>query len=290
MANFLKKYCDKHNIILKKGHNWHILLTLVWNYIMIARLSLYKWLYGINNPIVHYYAVCWNEERMLPFVFRHYDGFVSRYVFYDNESTDDSQRIIQSHPNSYVKTFHTDGFDDNVHNMIKNSCWKKSRGRADYVIVCDVDEMLYHKEMQQMLTHAHKNHISFFQPEGWDMYSETFPPSNSTLTETVTKGTRNKGYGKCILFDPHRIVDINYEPGAHFCHPTGMVKTSEDYDLKVLHYKNLGLDYVMSRINAYRARLTDQIKEEGLAIHYCYSDKQIEEEFEKELAKAERAF
>ncbi len=286
----LSKLLNKHHIVLKKQHNIHIIIGLLTNKILLLRLAIYKWLHGIHRPIVHYYAVCWNEERMLPFVFRHYDAFVSRYVFFDNESTDHSQSIILSHPDSHVNTFHTDGFDDNVHNDIKNSCWKKSRGRADYVIVCDVDELLYHKDMQQMLAHALKYHISFFRPEGWDMYSEHFPPSDFPLTETVSKGVRSSGYGKCILFDPHRIVDINYEPGAHFCHPTGLIKTSECDGLKVLHYKNLGLDYVMSRIRAYRKRLTEQIKEEGFAVHYTYTDKQIEEDFKKGLTKAERAF
>ncbi len=257
---------------------------------MSLKLLLYKHLHRINHPIVHYYAICWNEERMLPFVFRHYDDYVTKYVFFDNESTDSSRSIILSHPNSHIEFFHTDGFDDNVHKDIKNSCWKKSRGRADYVIVCDVDEMLYHKDMQQMLAFALENHISFFQPEGWDMYSEFFPSSDFSLTDIVTKGIRSKGYGKCIIFDPHRIVDINYEPGAHFCHPTGNVKISEDNGLKVLHYKNLGLKYVMSRIMAYRERLTDKIKEEGFAVHYTYNDNQIKEEFENNLAKAERAF
>ena len=286
----LHKFFTKHHIILHKGKNRHILLTLAWNQFHLLRLWIYKSLHGIHRPIVHYYAVCWNEERMLPFVFRHYDDFVSQYVFFDNESTDHSQSIILSHPDSHVKTFHTDGFDDNVHNDIKNSCWKKSRGRADYVIVCDVDEMLYHKDMQQMLAHALKYHISFFRPEGWDMYSEHFPPSESPLTDSVTRGVRSTGYGKSILFDPHRIVDINYEPGAHFCHPTGIVKASKDNGLKVLHYKNLGLDYIMSRIRAYRGRLTERIKAEGFAVHYTYADKQIEEDFEKGLTKAEKAF
>ncbi len=279
-----------NNIVLQHGHNLRICLQLLLNWCLRRVLWLRKRLTNNNDIIVHYYAVCWNEERMLPFVFRHYDDFVSQYVFFDNESTDSSQSIIQSHPNSHIVHFHTDGFDDNVHKDIKNSCWKKARGKADYVIVCDVDELLYHKDMKSMLASVLKSHISFFRPEGWDMYSETFPPLDSPLTETVTKGTRSKNYGKCILFDPHRIVDINYEPGAHLCHPTGIVRTAEDNGLKVLHYKNLGLDYVMSRIRAYRSRLTDKIQEEGLAVHYTYTDNKIAEDFLKGLASAENAF
>jgi hypothetical protein len=35
---------------------------------------------------VHLYATCWNEEKMLPYFFRHYDNLVSRYfIFFDDD-------------------------------------------------------------------------------------------------------------------------------------------------------------------------------------------------------------
>lgn len=147
----LSNLLNKHHIVLKKRHNIHIIIGLLTNKILLLRLTIYKWLHGIHKPIVHYYAVCWNEERMLPFMFDHYEHFVTRFTIYDNEADDDSEAILRSRNNVNIIKFHTDGFDDNVHNDIKNSCWEKNRGRADYVIVCDVDEMLYHKDMQQIL-------------------------------------------------------------------------------------------------------------------------------------------
>ena len=37
---------------------------------------------------VHLNATCWNEEKMLPYFFRHYDTLVSRYFVFDDGSTD----------------------------------------------------------------------------------------------------------------------------------------------------------------------------------------------------------
>jgi len=39
---------------------------------------------------VHVYATCWNEEKMLPYFFRHYDTLVSRYFVFNDGSTDHS--------------------------------------------------------------------------------------------------------------------------------------------------------------------------------------------------------
>ena len=33
---------------------------------------------------VHLYSICWNDARILPYFFRHYDSLVDRYVIYDD--------------------------------------------------------------------------------------------------------------------------------------------------------------------------------------------------------------
>ena len=48
--------------------------------------------------IVHLYAQCWNDEWILPFFFRHYDGLVERYVIYDDGSTDGTLALLRAHP------------------------------------------------------------------------------------------------------------------------------------------------------------------------------------------------
>jgi hypothetical protein len=48
------------------------------------------------------YTLCWNDVDMLPFFFRHYDRFVTRYFIFDDGSTDESLAIMQGRQNVEV--------------------------------------------------------------------------------------------------------------------------------------------------------------------------------------------
>lgn len=283
-----KQFCSKHNIVLQKRHNAHILLSLVWNCFLSLRLKIHKRLHGLKKPIVHYYAVCWNEERMLPFMFQHYDQFVDRYTIYDNYSDDRSEEIIRSHNNSEVINFKTEGFDDTTHNNIKNNCWKRSRGKADYVIVCDIDEFIYHKDIPKALSVLKDNKYSIVKPFGYNMYSIEYPrhDTEKPLTEQIKKGVRVLMFDKCILFDPHAIVEINYKPGAHECYPWGRVKWYRNEDIKLLHYKNIGLKQLLERNRLYVYRLSKENIENSYGTEYLKKEQLIVKEFNDNKQRA----
>lgn len=284
--SIIKRHLSKHNIILHKGKNLHILTTLTWNTILSLKLRLYKVLHNVHAPIVHYYAVCWNEEKMLPFVFSYYGKFVDRFFIYDNGSTDRTEEIIAAQPNAELIPFETEGFDDIVHADIKNNCWKHSRGKADYVVVCDIDEFAYNPDMKVFLNNLNKNCVSLPTPYGYSMFSKIFPEiGKGEITEQVRTGVPDEGYSKCILFDPHRIIEINYDPGAHICHPLGVVNRNADY--KVLHYKNLDIEAVLRRTRINAARLSPTNREHNLGFGYLYPEERIRKEFEEGLAKSQ---
>lgn len=285
----LKQFAKRHNLVLKRGQNVYILFTLTINYLMMAKLHLYKFVKGIKRPIVHYYALCWNEEKMLPFMFDYYDQFVDHYTIYDNYSTDRSEEIILSHKNAEIVKFSMNGeINDFIYQKIKNNCWKKSRGKADYVVVCDMDEFIYYPWMTDFLTEAMKSNQSIFHPHGYDMYCEKYPIFEKPLLSQVQYGVSKEAYSKCILFSPNHIVEINYELGAHKCVPLGIVRSTNNELLKLLHFKNLGLDYILGRIGQYRERQSDTNKENHCAVHYQYSNDKIRDEFLKNIQKAEK--
>lgn len=288
MDNLLKRYCEKNSIILHKGDNMNILTTMAWNWVLCLRLKLYKWLHGIHHPIIHYYAVCWNEEKMLPFMFQYYERFVDHFTIYDNYSDDHSECIIHSHENAEIIKFKTEGFDDTTHNDIKNNCWKQSRGKADYVIVCDIDEFIYHKNVNQVITLLKDGRYSIVKPFGYNMYSTDYPiyDSHQFLTNKVKRGVRVPMFDKCILFDPHAIVEINYKPGAHECHPWGRVKRYQNDDIKLLHYKNIGLEQLLERNHSYAARLSKENIENNYGTEYLKKEQLIIQEFHENNLKA----
>lgn len=289
MANLLKRFCVKHNIILQKGNNAHILLMLAWNRVLLLKLKFHKWLHGIKKPIVHYYAVCWNEEKMLPFMFDYYDRFVDCFTIYDNHSTDASKPIIESHANAKVIEFESNGFDDAVHKKIKNDCWKKSRGKADFVIVCDIDEFLYHEHLIDYLRGSLAEHYSILGTIGYHMYSSAYPnhDSHKLITETIKKGVHDFYFDKQIIFDPHQIVEINYDEGAHKTYPLGVVKVKDSQGaLKMLHYKNLSLDHILNRVRLYASRLSDINKENGWGEHYLEKEQDIRNKFNEGMSQS----
>lgn len=288
MDNILKQYCIKHNIVLHKGDNIHIFCTLAWNWILLLKFHFYKRIHHIPKPIIHYYAVCWNEEKILPFMFDHYKPFVDHFTLYDNHSTDNSLNIIYSRSNTTVIEFDSDGFCDNIHNNIKNSCWKKSRGHADYVIVCDMDEFIHHSDIEKKLSELKHKRISVVKPTGYDMYCDTYPThlSDRMLTELAPNGVREPMFDKCILFDPHAVVEINFMPGAHECHPWGRIKTDSGNGFKLLHYKNLGIKWLLERYRQYAQRLSQDNIENKYGLQYLKDEDAIISEFQDNILHA----
>ena len=278
----LKKIFKNIGLRFTKKERIKVILGLALNALLLAKWRAYKLFHGIHQPVVHYYTVCWNEEKMLPFMFQHYHTMVSQYFIYDNESTDSSQQIVKTHPNAQVIPFVTDGFNDEIQNTIKNECWKASRGKADYVIVCDLDEFFYLPDVEKFWNQVAENAISLPLPKGYDMCSSEFPKYSAaqSLVDQVKTGRYSKKYSKCIFFDPYKIVDINYEPGAHFCHPTGIVRSIEYPLYSVLHYHNLGADYVIDRARKYRLRMSRENIEKGYAKEYM-----VEEEIKNNITQ-----
>ena len=287
----LTQFFQRHNIVLHKGQNLHIVATLLWNRVLMARLAVHKRLHGIKKPIVHYYAVCWNEEKMLPFMFQYYDQFVDHYTIYDNYSDDNSESIIRSHKNADIVKFQTDGFDDTAHQNIKNNCWKRSRGKADWVVVCDIDEFLYHEDLVGLLRQARRGHYTIFRTTGYHMYSATYPchTPGRLITNMVKDGVHDFYFDKQIVFDPHRIAEINYEVGGHQAHPKGMVRELDTGGtLKMLHYKNLSVGHLLARMALCRSRLSKANLENRWGEHYLQSEAQVREDFAKGLAAAQQ--
>ena len=277
------------HLVTGKREKLHVAVQLLANCMARARWQLTKRFRRIRRPVVHYYAVCWNEAAFLPFMLAHYERFVDAFYIYDNGSTDASLDLMQAHPGCTAIHFESDGFNDRVHIDIKNTCWKQSRGKADYVVVCDMDEILYHPDMPRMLSEMRRNGYSIIHPQGYDMYSNTYPEydNHRRITELVRTGVRSDKYSKCVMFDPYRIVDIRYEPGCHQCHPTGIVHYSPDPECKLLHYKNLGLEHLLTRTRQLAARLSDENIQARYGCEYLRNEETVAAEFEQNLQLSE---
>ncbi len=242
-----------------------------------------------SKQTIHLYCLCWNERRMLPYFFRHYDELVDRYFIFDNGSTDGTLEILATHDRVLVESFNTQG-DSFVETerRLSDIMWQRSRGAADWVIVVDVDEHLNHGDFRSYLGRCRSEGVTFIAATGYEMLSKDFPASDAKLSDSITLGVASSTYSKPCVFDPTQITKTNFAPGRHYADPEGRVVWPKKQELTLLHYKRLGLEYTKSRSIELRAGLRSGDIERFWGFHYLHSAETIEAEFRHMMAIAER--
>ena len=95
---------------------------------------------------------------------------------------------------------------------------------ADWVIVTDIDEHLYHSDLFTLLIRYKAQGTTFIPELGYQMISEKFPGPSEMLCETRTQGILWPGMCKASLFDPMAIEEVNYCIGRHVAAPTGNMR------------------------------------------------------------------
>ena len=229
---------------------------------------------------IEVFAICYNEEALLPYFLRHYSSFAQRIVVYDNYSTDRSVEICRANPLvEVIKYGSGDRIRDDIYLQIKNNCWKGSP--ADWVIICDIDELVYHPNIRQVLADCNSTLI---EPELFNMFAEKFPITEGQIYDEVLMGIQ--GGGKKNLFKPRDIMEINYDPGCHVAFPEGRVVDNGPLGIKTLHMKYLSLDYTLERKRLSNSRLSEVNKTMGWGVHYQVSDDEAVRGFQEEIIKA----
>lgn len=199
-----------------------------------------------GNQTIELYCLCWNEERMLPFFFRHYDPLVDRYFIFDNGSTDETLSLLRNH--GRVELAHFDVLGDSFveeERSLCNTIWKQST--ADWVIVTDIDEHLYHPQFVDYLLQCSLDGVTAIESVGFEMVANSFPTGEGPLTDIVTTGMRSIGHNRLCIFNPQAITETNYNAGRHRASPKGKVVFPDSYQVLLLHYKQLGTDYAVAR-------------------------------------------
>ena len=235
------------------------------------------------RPIVHGYFLCYNEEYILPHLLKYYSSICDKIYILDNESTDNSHDIIKSFNNTEIISWNSGNeVRDDLYLELKNNVWKQSRGIANYVIVGDADEILYHLNMNKFLEESLINGYTIFKSEGYHMIGDKdlILSSTDSLLELVTDGIKGSSNDKLMLFNCNEITEINYSPGCHNANPTGNVKYYNTSELKMLHYKYLGLNDFIPKQLIRGKRLSEINKRNGWGSYYLFDAKQHEDEYE----------
>ena len=226
---------------------------------------------------------------MLPYFFRHYDSLVDRYFICDNGSTDRSRDLLAANRKVVLAEFRIDG-DSFVQAATNhyNHCWKQSRGAADWVIVVNVDEHVYHPDLRGYLQACAGNGVTILRAEGYNMVADGWPSSRKPLWKSVQHGMRDPIWDKPQVFDPNLIREINFREGRHSASPTGEVLFPRKERARLLHYKYLGAEYLLRRHAELRARFPAADLERGWGYQYLWDDQKNIDELHRVRAAAVR--
>jgi hypothetical protein len=222
---------------------------------------------------VHLYTLCWNDGPRLSFFFRHYDAIVDRYVIYDDGSDAATLDRLRAHPKVEIRRFErsdpTSFVLSELH--VSNQCWKESRGEANWVIVADIDELLWHADLAAYLARCTRDGITAIPALGFQMVDFRFPPEGTDLPANLKRGMPWLDMMKLAVFDPAAIEEINFTPGRHEATPTGKVIYPSTDELLLLHYKYLGLWQTFRRHRALAKGLGPSDIADGHGFQYLWS-------------------
>ena len=214
-----------------------------------------------QNIIIHVYALCYNESRLLPHFFKHYEN-VDKIIIYDNESTDNSVEIIKKFKRDYI-IFKTDnGFNDIIHKNIKNNCWKQSIGIADFVIIQDLDEFVHFPDhpydIKKGFYDLKLKNAGYVKCIGYEMCcsDEEFNdiPHDKNIFNYIKKGFYSFPYCKPIIINPNIIVETNYCAGSHIFDSIIPQIENTKHNVLLLHFKHIGIISEFTKRIEYRSR------------------------------------
>lgn len=221
--------------------------------------------------MIETFIITWNEEETIHLTLKHYLKF-GKVNVYDNFSTDNTVSIAVK-MGAFVESFGKPGvLDDKEYLKIKNNVWKESK--ADYVIVCDADEILQIDE--KFIERELSKGVTIFKTWGWNVFSKKMPKKDWSEINT---GFHDPNFSKQVIFSP-KLLGINYVYGCHVCNPQGDLKYSNTV-LPLFHYRNVGgSDRLVKRHKAYRKRMSDFNKRLRLGHHYLVDEKRKIKEWE----------
>ncbi len=211
------------------------------------------------------YSTMHNEILLLPYFLRHYETIADRIFVWEDESTDGTRELLSSHPKVTLVPLAVHGIDD-VHwvRRVWSQYPKISRGKADWVIIVDADEFIYHPRLLDKLQSYLDSGTQVIKCRGYNMISDSFPTTTGQIYDEVKFGRYSNNIGKRCIFSPS--IPIHFAPGRHFLKnrlPEDVIDNRLQ-EIMLLHYRYLGREYCAERSRRNLERMSAK------NIHYNY--------------------
>lgn len=248
---------------------------------------------------IELYTCGYNEEFQLKFAIDYWKRFITdesdfRVFYYDNMSTDSSVDILKQYDWITVISFDTGGeMNEHVLTHIRNNCWKQSN--ADFVLVVDVDEVFYSKDIISELKKMKKQGIGAVACNWYALCGDNVPEYKEGLLLHQQIGKAYKqhinhregfgGYGKIQLFNPKLAVDMHYSLGMHYAFPHCPIVFNPNI-IQIHFNKGYGWQYEINRRREMWNRLNKNEKAMGICYEYSYPEEKIIKEYKEKQTKA----
>jgi len=218
------------------------------------------------------YTMAYNEEIKMQFMIDHYKKrFPScNFIIYDNYSTDNTHSIAEKNACEIRMYDSNNQIDDIQLRDLKNTCWKSAK--TDWVLVCDVDELLDITE--QDLIKEESLGSTIIKSEGYNMVNLE---DNCDLP-SIKHGFRGTQYDKNYLFNKKFIKEINYECGCHRSSPIGAINYSNNI-YKLYHYSCINPDLMVERYKYTAKRLSEKNKSCGMGAYHLMPEENVRANF-----------
>lgn len=215
------------------------------------------------------YTLTYNEELLIQFMIDHYRArFPGCRIVVNNNiyTTDNTVKIAQAN-GCEVRFDDNDKLRDEPLIQIKNNCWKDAK--TDWVLVCDLDELLDINEAQ--LKEEEKLGTTIIRSKAYDMVDM----KDKLDIPGMKYGARAPYQDKAYLFNRKFISEINYGPGAHTCNPMGFIKYSKKI-YKLYHYCYINYDITVEKYRVCRARIKPEDMKDDMG-YYIESPEEIKD-------------
>lgn len=225
-------------------------------------------------PTFYVLSVCWNEEFFLPYFLQHY-SFATKIVIFDNMSSDNSVALMKQHPNVEICTYNTNAqIRDDIYLEIKNHAWKQYRHLCDWVIIVDIDELIYHPLGIPAFVQSLPPHVGIAKCKGYEMFCPNLSPFSPEVPiyQKCVTGVPGIKLDKCTLLNTKMVQEINYLTGCHqafpqLARPNMTIYTHPQFVL--LHYKFIHpLPQMIFRYKQMARRLSRENVLNGWGFHY----------------------
>lgn len=183
---------------------------------------------------------------MIPFWLRHYAPWVDEIVVYDEDSRDGTREAVMKCPKARLLRWPYRGLNDRQFLASWHGFIKQARGHADWVILADVDELLWHPDPRGVLERAQAEGFSLIPSLGINLVPDAPPVDDgrSQFYELTSFGVHAENYSKALIVNPG--MNITYDYGRH-----GVLefdgRLCPRVEFKLLHCHFLGVDYTRAR-------------------------------------------